>query len=156
MGAGGTVGTPGVVESGSDFTRFVVSSDGLTVTDTSTGLVWERNMSEPRAGCNENLEGMGTCTWAEAKAYCAGLSLDGSGWRLPTLTELLSIVDATVPFPGPTIDQTAFPGTPSGGFWTSSPGSGAPGNKWMSIVEFDIGSSGVTTESSYEWTRCIR
>ncbi len=156
LGNGGTVGTPGAVESGSDSTRFGVSSDGLIVTDTNTGLAWERDMSGARPGCDGNAEGVGTCTWAEAKAYCAGLSLDGSGWRLPTLTELESIVDAAVPFPGPTIDQTAFLGTPSGGFWTSSPGSGVPPSHWVSIVTFDSGDSFVTPETDYEWTRCVR
>jgi hypothetical protein len=57
---------------------------------------------------------------AEAKAYCASLSLGGvSGWRLPAVMELRTIVDLTRT--SPSIDVAAFPGTPSEHFWTSSP-----------------------------------
>jgi len=85
---------------------YIVSADDLTVTDTSTGLVWQRDGSGPRAGCSGK-SGL-PCTWSEAIAYCTGLNLDGSGWRLPTKDELVSIVDTTVTS-GPEINQTAFP-----------------------------------------------
>jgi uncharacterized protein (TIGR02145 family) len=33
-----------------------------------------------------------TMNWGEAKGYCAALSDDGGGWRLPSITELRTLV----------------------------------------------------------------
>jgi len=52
------------------------NGDG-TVTDLGSGLVWEKKPSA------ENLN------WSKAKAHCAG---KGSGWRLPTISELRSLI----------------------------------------------------------------
>ena len=104
------------------------------MTDTSTGLVWQR-------------DGLGSrdcllspyCTETEAVAYCAGLSLDGSGWRLPTYTELNSILDTTVAYP-PLINKAAFPNTPAEDFMTSSlPCSGNCGTSYYIDVNFSAG-----------------
>jgi len=103
---------------GTDRGEFVVSADGLTVTDTITGLVWQLDGSGTRAGCTTDTTHL-TCTWAEAKAYCASLTLAGvSGWRLPALMELETIVDPAMA--GPAIDATAFPNTTENFYWTSS------------------------------------
>lgn len=54
-----------------------------TVTDSSTGLVWQQ--AEP-----------GTMSWDSALAYCEGLSLTGANdWRLPNIKELESLTDDT-------------------------------------------------------------
>jgi formylglycine-generating enzyme required for sulfatase activity len=46
-----------------------------------TGLEWQ-------------FEAQGPMTWHEAKAYAASLSLDAkTGWRLPTLKELETLLD---------------------------------------------------------------
>ena len=86
-----------------------------------------------------------------ANTYCAGLSLGGSGWRLPTLTELESIVDTAY---RPTIDPTAFPSTPADWFWTSSPYVGSSGFGW--IVYFNYGSSAYDDTASTNRVRCVR
>jgi hypothetical protein len=78
-----------------------------------TGLAWQRDVDPA------------SYLWADAGALCAGLSLGGASWRLPTLIELLSIVDFTQP--SPAIDPQAFPATPGDSFWTSSPVAGANG-----------------------------
>jgi len=158
LGTGGALGTGGT--SGTDWAscpvgsntggRFVVSADELTVTDTCTGLVWQRNGPGPRPTCIDDP----LCTGVEAQAYCTGLTLDGSGWRLPTLTELQSIVDTTVAIP-PTINQTAFPGTPSEWFWTSSPLDVSFGDAL--VVDFGDGSSnGYDTGYWVLRVRCVR
>lgn len=66
--------------------RFVVLDGGL-VQDPLTNLVWQQQV-----GFDRN---------------CGG----SFPFRLPTVKELLSLVDLTVSS-GPTIDQTAFPNTP--------------------------------------------
>jgi hypothetical protein len=141
---------------GTNSGEFVVSADGLTVTDTTTGLVWQRDGSGTRAGCSGN--GTLTCTWAEAKAYCGTLALGGvSGWRLPARMELLTIVDFTkysIFTNAPSIDPTAFPSTPGEWFWTSSPYAGSSSNAWE--VNFYEGSSNVEGLGYYNRVRCVR
>jgi hypothetical protein len=115
--------------------RFVVLSGGL-VSDTLTKLVWQQQVSST------------TMTWAVAQTYCP------SGFRLPTVKELISIVDLTVASPGPTIDQTAFPGTPAGVFWTSSPCAGSPGYAWY-VFFYNGDSINGDVGNNYR-VRCVR
>ena len=63
--------------------RFVDNGDG-TLTDTCTGLMWEKDAGN---GGND-------LAWCAALAYCDGLELAGyEDWRLPSIRELHSIVD---------------------------------------------------------------
>jgi hypothetical protein len=82
-------------------------ADG-TVTDSKTGLVWQQVVPSS------------TYTWADAGTYCTSnaAGLPGTGWRVPSLTEIQTIVDDSRH--DPAIDPTAFPGTPLDAFWTSS------------------------------------
>ena len=89
--------------------QYQETANGNGVLDTKTGLTWQK------------LVPPSTYELGNALAYCNGLNLDGGGWRLPTVPELSSLVDETVASPGPTIDATWFPGTPTSDFWTSSP-----------------------------------
>jgi hypothetical protein len=54
-------------------------------------------------------------TWDDAVKYCSEL---GPSWRLPTVAELLTLVD--VQAKKPSIDVKAFPRTPADRFWSSS------------------------------------
>jgi uncharacterized protein DUF1566 len=93
---------------------YIDNGDG-TVTDKITGLMWQQAV--PTA----------IYTWTDANAYCPTLNLAGhSDWRLPTVIELISIVNPDIPNPGPTIVETFFPATPSATFWTSTPYAGYP------------------------------
>lgn len=137
---------------GTDPKAFVVSQNGLSVTDTITGLVWQRDASSSRAGCANGT----TCTWAEAKAYCSSLILGGvKGWRLPTRVELLTIVDYTVN--NPPLDATIFPLPLSliRDFWTSTPSAQYPDDVgWQ--VSFRDGSSYKSDGRMDEGVRCVR
>jgi hypothetical protein len=85
--------------------EFVDNGDG-TVTDTSTGLMWQQETAGP-------------ITWEEALTYCEELTLAGySDWRLPNRNELHSLVDYTTYEPA--IDTTAFPDTMSADYWSST------------------------------------
>lgn len=117
-GTGGTTRASGsnrvrCVRSGRSAPSEHYTSSTDTVRDNASGLVWQR------AGPTETYSG------ADARSYCQGLSLAGfsSGWRLPSLKELETLVD--VRSYAPAIDGTAFPNTPASGpsangFWSSS------------------------------------
>jgi hypothetical protein len=120
--------------------RYTVSVG--TVTDTKTKLTWQRVVpSTPR-------------TWADAMAYCAGVgaSLGSTGWRLPTRKELQTIIDESRT--DPAIDPTAFPDTPAGAFWSSSPVVGSPSYAWN--VYFYNGSTYDAAMLEAFSVRCVR
>jgi hypothetical protein len=123
-------------------TRYQVQAGGL-VLDRTTGLTWQQTIDA------------GSYSWATAKVYCAGL---GAGWRLPSLTELQTIVDETKV--SPSIDGTAFPSTPPGVFWTSSADAGNPGDPtglpdaWY--VDFNSGNADVVSDLFVLSVRCVR
>jgi hypothetical protein len=77
-----------------------------TVYDNRTRLTWQLEVAPDPV------------PWAQARDYCATLDLGGTGWRLPSVSELQTIVDETAV--DPSIDLTAFAGTPIDYFWTSS------------------------------------
>jgi hypothetical protein len=131
--------------------EFVVSADGLTVADTTTGLVWQRDGSGARTGCTgfQNLY----CSLAEAQAYCGSLVLAGlSGWRLPSWMELLTISDLSLS----TTDQATFLAYRAG-YWTSSVCTGCT---FPSAAELyvDFGSSVAYSDdvSNEHFVRCVR
>ncbi|TEW56876.1 DUF1566 domain-containing protein [Psychromonas sp. RZ22] len=63
--------------------KFVDNGDG-TITDTATGLMWQK--ADNKAGI----------TWQDALTYAENLTLGGyDDWRLPNAKELQSIVDYT-------------------------------------------------------------
>lgn len=115
--------------------RFV-SLDGGMVSDAITQLVWQ----QPTNGW--------TMPWADAKTSCSSV-----GFRLPTVKELISLVDPTLSS-GPTINQSAFPGTMPAGYWTSTPYAGDSGNAWM--VYFYAGSFGPDDINNANAALCVR
>ena len=112
-----------------------------TVYDVKTKLTWQR--THPTTLYN----------LSDAKTYCVGLSLGGTGWRLPTTKELQTIVDYSQATP-PTIDRTAFPGTFSDHFWSSTANMGAPFNGWS--VTFYFGGTSSEILSATHYVRCVR
>ena len=87
----------------------------------------------------------------DAIAYCSGLMLNGGGWRLPTLDELLSIVDTRF---APAVDPAFFPGTPGYFFWSSSAVPGWPSR--ASTVAMSTGSPGWDDLATLDNVRCVR
>jgi hypothetical protein len=75
--------------------------------DTRSKLGWQRGTA-PEA----------YSSLAAARAYCSGLDLDGTGFRVPTLRELATIVDTSRN--NPAIDLSVFPNTSSGIYWSST------------------------------------
>jgi hypothetical protein len=122
--------------------RFGDNGDG-TVTDTSTGLMWQQATAP------------GTYAWWEARSYCEGLTVAGyTDWRLPTINELDSIVDRSRQ--NPAIDTAYFPDTRASAYWSSTFGYNQWGESaWGmgfyegdALIAFDFG--------SYLYVRAVR
>jgi Protein of unknown function (DUF1566) len=121
--------------------RYTVANG--TVLDTKTNLLWQQeHQGNP-------------LNWNDAKSYCTNLNLNGmSGWRLPNIKELQSIVDEKRT--NPAIDPTAFPNTPSEQFWTSSSVAGAISGAWL-VRFYDGDGDAYNVSVAYAtWVRCVR
>jgi hypothetical protein len=106
---------------------------GKVVTDTKTGLQWQK-------------EPTGQMTWQKAMDYAASLK---AGWRLPTIEELITLIDfAKV---GPASD---FPDMPCEWFWSSSSRAAYTSNAWD--VSFYNGLVDTNAKSSSIYARCVR
>ncbi len=120
---------------------FIDNFDG-TITDTSTGLIWQKDT------------GPELYTWQEALSSCDYLTLaEYNDWRLPNRNELQTIVDYSRN--GPSIDITYFPSTASAFYWTSTTKAGYTGRGLgLSFLYGPVSSS--AKSSSYNFLRCVR
>lgn len=102
--------------------RFTDNQDG-TVTDTLTGLIWQRDDDGQARD------------YKAAISYCKTLRLGGKkGWKLPRLSELLSIVNPQTPN---RMDPAFISGKPEQ-YWT--------------ITEFDHGVDGKNLKRQIAYT----
>jgi len=115
--------------------NFVDNSDG-TITDLSTGLMWQKN------------DNGDTLNWVDALAYAENLTLAGhDDWRLPNAKELQSIVDYTrapdaaiSSQQGPAIDPIFNVSETESWYWTnttlleSPPEFGGPGGSGIYVT----------------------
>ncbi|AUX43253.1 hypothetical protein SOCE26_046970 [Sorangium cellulosum] len=118
------------------------AADGdARVLDTTTGFVWQRNIT-----------GIGYA-WREALAHCEGLELAGhDDWRLPSAKELLSLIDDRRS--GPALDDDIFTGASAGVFWSSTPALGSADTAFT--VNFSNGASLSGSVRDPRLVRCVR
>lgn len=105
--------------------RFTISTDGKEVTDTKTGLIWQRcSIGQDWNGnrCDGEAEGL---NWKQALVKVKAL---GDGYRLPNIKEAASIVEAQCI--SPALNADVFPNVPEPDvnsfvkfslYWTSTP-----------------------------------
>ena len=105
--------------------RFTVLDkfDGAAVLDQETGLVWEQSPSTALV------------VWGRAQLRCTQLVTAGrGGWRLPTVQELGSLIDLSVPgFSLPA--GHPFANIQPSLYWSSTTTAAVPGGAWF--VRFD-------------------
>jgi hypothetical protein len=114
--------------------RYSPAGDDL-VLDQVTSLTWQ-HLAEPQAHTRE-----------EAEALCAQR---GSGFRLPTAIELISLVDFSRP--APTIDPSFD--SPLAYFWSSTPLAADDSRAWL--VYFGDGHASDGTTTAKDRVRCVK
>jgi hypothetical protein len=119
--------------------RYTFPAEG-TVYDAKTRLVWQRTVDTA------------TYSWESAAAYCKGLDLAGSAWRVPSMKELQTLLDVGQQMPA--LDPVAFPGSEGDSHWTSSPLDGSDTDSWY--VSFWIGLTNTIARYNLSWVRCVR
>jgi hypothetical protein len=122
---------------------FTDNADG-TITDNVTGLLWQKT-PDPSSG-----------SWGEALGYCNSLNSSNfgghdSGWRLPGLVELDSIMDLSVAA-GAAINPV-FTGTAASGYWTSNEDPDDTANAW--ILDFGTTENDIIAKSDTGYVRCV-
>ena len=118
---------------------FTTSSDGKTVTDRRTGLMWQKEYATGK-------------TWQHALKYCEDSTYAGySDWRLPNKNELASLLD-----PGKSsAPYSNFPDMPSNWFWSSS--TYVINTLYAWFVSFNSGYVDVNGKTSdFIYVRCVR
>ncbi len=120
-----------------------------TVSDTTTGLLWQK--------CSYGASGptcaTGTQTsvnYAGAVSYCSSLSAGGKTWRLPTVSELISIHYLAN---NPRIDTSKFGATQASGYWASDIYPFNSSASWT--VSFYDGTAMSTPQSNLRYLRCV-
>ena len=90
------------------------------VLDKNTGLVWEQAADgAPRA-------------WVAATTYCVNKAVPAvggtRGWRLPSVVELASVQDPSLP--SPLVPASVFSGVQSAGYWSATTSAENPTDAW--------------------------
>jgi hypothetical protein len=121
--------------------QYVDNGNG-TVTDHSTGLVWEK------AGSASIM------TWEAALAWCEGVTTGGyPDWRLPNMLELRILVDDSRV--NPAIDPAFSQQGLWYAYWSGTTYNGNPIYAWY--VNFDTGESNYNGKGGgMAYVRCVR
>jgi hypothetical protein len=129
-------------ESGKDVSvRFHDNGDG-TVSDSATGLVWLKNGDIAEK----------TKTWKDALSFIEDFNkgkIKGNcgytDWRLPTISEMSSLVNYNEAMPYVWLNKQGFVGVTSGYYWSSSPYLQDSLNTWtVSMYDGHVGYHDIT------------
>jgi hypothetical protein len=126
-------------------TRFVVLTNwgSQAVLDKETGLVWERAPAIQ-------------LIWAEARRACTALTTGGrKGWRLPSILELMSLIDPSAASPGPKLPLGhPFTNISPSGYWSAMMDADVSSNAWN--VDFGNGNVGSFSKGNGFLSWCVR
>jgi hypothetical protein len=134
--------------------RFVLlkSYNDEAVLDKETGLVWER--APGTAPGSHPL----TAPWFEAHLQCNQRTWGNrKGWRLPTIQELASLIDVTVPPPGPVLPAGhPFINVQSNAYWAATTFAAPNIPNEAYVLGFHDGNMGSALKSVFTFYWCVR
>lgn len=141
------------------FAAFTLTADGFTnngdgtVTDENTGLVWQacavgQTFNNSTGSCDGTAK---TYTYADALKLTSDFG-GQTDWRVPTISELNSIVDLKKS--SPAINKSLFPNPPASSFWSTSTYAGDKTSAWF--VYFSDGYDGANYKYSSFAVRLVR
>jgi hypothetical protein len=124
---------------GTDGQRYVLSEDGQSVCDKTTGHHWEQSPSTL------------TFNQENARAHCAGLE---GGYRLPGIKELATVIDYSVEDQAALLNAGPFSGLFYDDYWTATPYAKIPTSNWA--INFRNGDFKIAHNSSSFRAWCVR
>ena len=148
--------------------RYTDHGDG-TISDARTGLMWMQcSYGQTYDGGDTNGDGIiceGSPTfgsWQQAFAWAAdsnaNVDYGYNDWRLPNIKELGSIVDFGSAKPA--INQSIFPNTSTGSYWTSTPSKALDGDgnddTQSANIWFQTGDHGLNNRTTDLYLRLVR
>jgi uncharacterized protein DUF1566 len=124
--------------------RFTVLTDfgGAAVRDNNTGLVWEQSPTT-------------MATWTDARLLCIDKAVGGTrGWRLPSVSELTSLIDPSLPAP---FVPAVFTGVEQmAPYWSATANADSTSASSKLSVNLQDGKVGVSSKSSANFFWCVR
>lgn len=124
--------------------RFTVLTDfgGAAVRDNNTGLVWEQSPTT-------------MATWTDARLLCIDKAVGGTrGWRLPSVSELASLIDPSLPAP---FVPAVFTGIElMAPYWSATANADSTSATSKLSVNLQDGKVGVSSKSSANFFWCVR
>jgi Protein of unknown function (DUF1566) len=132
--------------------RFVVLAafNNAAVLDRETGLVWEKTPDR------------GEFNWFSARATCVDKTVGGRiGWRLPSYPELASLLDPSVPLPGPKLPPGhPFSNVQPASYWSATTNAEVTSAAWfvdfaaVFVLVAAVEKVGANSVSALAW--CVR
>ncbi len=123
------------------------NGDGYA-SDTDSGLMWEiKENGDNATDLNNPNDADNTYSWADLSTFIDNLNAISyagySDWRLPNVKELETIIDLSVPEPGPVVIQDVFINCRQDFYWTNTPDAADSSRAWA----IDFSSAGEVTAS---------
>jgi hypothetical protein len=136
--------------------RFIVltNMNSEAVLDRETGLVWEKSPGDTDHDGDVDVNDRRNLSFAQS--HCNRLTVGNrKGWRIPTVQELASLVDPSVPLPGPTLPAGhPFSNVQSDSYWSATTSTLVGNSAWT--VSFNDGDVNVSTKSVEDLVWCVR
>ena len=133
-----------------------VKNENGTVTDNMLHLIWQNNYNDNKGYANNG--SIPNLNHQKAIEYCNAIDLAGyTNWRLPTMTELQTLVDYSKAYPGPVIDDifvTTTTISDFGVYWTGTNYASDTTQAWF--VCFMWGYANRKPKSETNNVRCVR
>jgi hypothetical protein len=135
---------------------FTDNGDG-TVTDDNTGLMWQQEDDNQQYNWYQATGTAHETHNSSNDDVCGFLEIgDYDDWRLPAKKELMTIIDYSIPYPGPLIMTSIFPNTNPGRYWSATTDASNPDLAWS--ADFGIGGVNIYGYKSTNilYVRCVR